>query len=149
MCSCRHHARRLITPRRNRDTPAAVDVPVEDAQLLAVPAGRTAGILANYYSVGEMITRNEIAVGIIEAAQAKNDTRLAARIERIMDPPRWAFRRKRIRERVIDQAIDDMLASGVIVPTPDGVEAAVDWDQVVNFLGELLPVLLQLLILFA
>jgi hypothetical protein len=95
-----------------------------------------------------MITRNEIAVGIIEAANAKNDARLSAKIERIMDPPRWAFRRRRIRERVIDQAIDDMLAASVIVPTPDGVEAAVDWEQVVKFLGELLPVLLQLLILF-
>jgi hypothetical protein len=41
-----------------------------------------------------------------------------------------------------------MLAASVIVPTPDGVEAAVDWEQVVKFLGELLPVLLQLLILF-
>lgn len=94
------------------------------------------------------INRGRVAEGIVEAAREDLDKREADRIERLMDPPRLALIRRRVRERVIDQAIDSMLNAGVIVATHDGVEAAVDWEEVKEFLKTVLPIILQILALF-
>ena len=68
------------------------------------------------------------------------------RASRVMDGRfRW---QQRARQQVIDKAVIELLAEELIVPTPEGVEAAVDWDSIATFIERILPLILQLITLF-
>ena len=94
------------------------------------------------------VNRGKVQDGILEAARANLSGRELARVERIMTAPRWQFRRRRVQERIIDEAVDSMLVAGVVVATPEGTEAALDWSAVLEFIKELLPVILHIIALF-
>lgn len=115
---------------------------------------RLGGIPANYSLEGEMsngtvnVDRELIAEAITDQIEQSSDLskREKRRATRVMNGRfRW---QQRARRQVIDKAVEELLAEELIVPTEDGVEAAVDWESILGFLKEFLPVLLQIISLF-
>lgn len=96
------------------------------------------------------LDRDTIADEIITAARDSDlSEREKSRIVGTMEKPRWwQFRKRRVRDRVIDQAIDGMFTEELVVATPDGVEPAVDWDAIASFFERMLPLILQIVSLF-
>ena len=88
----------------------------------------------------------QIQNAIIEAADASD---LGAfqknRIKRIMGSPVRPFARRSIVNRVTEA----LLAEELLVVTESGVEAAVDWTAILEFVKQMLPVILQLIALFS
>lgn len=94
------------------------------------------------------VDRELIAEAITDQIEQSSDLskREKRRATRVMNGRfRW---QQRARRQVIDKAVEELLAEELIVPTEDGVEAAVDWESILGFLKEFLPVLLQIISLF-
>lgn len=113
-------------------------------------ASQTAAAATDQLPVGSVvpIDRERIADAILDAAQDDTDLGWFAkwRIRRVMESNRPRLRVAR--ERIIDHAASQMLAAEVIEVTPEGAMAAVDWTAVLDFIKELLPVILQIIALF-
>lgn len=91
--------------------------------------------------------REEVAKAIVqEAAESDTLTRFEKRrIERVM---RGGWFNAGKRERVIDAAVAQMHSAQVIEVTPEGVQAAINWDGIASFLERLMPLILTLVKLF-
>lgn len=91
--------------------------------------------------------REEVAQGIVEKAEKSDElTRFEKRrVRRVMNDRWWNQWR---RDRVVDQVVKQLIQSEQVVVTPDGVQAAVDWDSVLAFIEKLIPLILQLVSLF-
>lgn len=66
------------------------------------------------------------------------------RFSRIMRSP---FR-GHVQQAVTDHVMSMMLSAGVLAVTPEGVEQTVDLEQLIAFIKELLPVILQIISIF-
>lgn len=88
----------------------------------------------------------DIQQAVIDAADASDLSGYQKnRIKRIMKSPFRPIARRNITDRVTEA----LLAEEMIVVTEAGVEAAVDWTKVLEFIKTLLPIVLQLIALFA
>lgn len=88
----------------------------------------------------------DIQQAVVDAADASDLGEFQkARIKRIMKSPFRPIARRNITDRVTEA----LLAEEMIVVTEQGVAAAVDWAQVLDFIKTLLPIVLQLIALFA
>lgn len=89
---------------------------------------------------------SEIQKAVVEAAEASDLPAFQKnRIRRIMTSPIRPFARRSITNRVTEA----LLADELLVVTESGVEAAVDWTAILEFVKQMLPVILQLIALFA
>jgi hypothetical protein len=93
------------------------------------------------------VFRDEIAKGIVE--EAKKSTKLSAgekrRIERVM---RGGWFQESRKQAIITSVVQQLHAEQAIVVTPDGVQAAVDWENVLSIVAKLIPLIVQLISLF-
>lgn len=88
----------------------------------------------------------QIQQAIVEAADASDLSRFEKnRIRRIMNSPIRPFARRSITNRVTEA----LLAEELLIVTEAGTEAAVDWNAILEFVKALLPIILQLIALFA
>lgn len=89
---------------------------------------------------------SEIQKAIVEAAEASDlPTFQKNRIKRIMASPIRPFARRSIVNRVTEA----LLAEELLIVTAAGTEAAVDWAAILEFVKQMLPIILQLIALFA
>jgi hypothetical protein len=111
-----------------------------------IPAGAFAAF-PDDATVSVKAFRDEIARSIVEAAEKSDKlTRLEKRrIQRVMKGG-W-FNDSR-REQIISSVAQKLHSEQMIVVMPDGVQAAVDWDAVLNFIEKLIPLILQIVSLF-
>jgi hypothetical protein len=93
------------------------------------------------------VFRDEIAKGIVE--EAKKSTKLSAgekrRIERVM---RGGWFQESRKQAIITSVVQHLHTEQAIVVMPEGVQAAIDWDNVLEIVGKLIPLILQLVSLF-
>jgi hypothetical protein len=88
----------------------------------------------------------DIQKAIIEAADASDlGTFQKNRIKRIMGSSVRPFARRSITNRVTEA----LLAEELVMVTESGVSAAVDWTSILEFIKTMLPIILQLIALFA
>jgi hypothetical protein len=88
----------------------------------------------------------DIQKAIIEAADASDLNAFQKnRIKRIMGSPVRPFARRSITNRVTEA----LLAEELVMVTESGVSAAVDWTSILEFVKTMLPIILQLIALFA
>ena len=88
----------------------------------------------------------EIQNAIVEAAESSDlPTFQKNRIKRIMASPIRPFARRSIVNRVTEA----LLAEELLIVTAAGTEAAVDWAAILKFIEAMLPIILQLIALFA
>ena len=52
--------------------------------------------------------------------------------------------RPRLLERMREAVADEAVCAGCLVPAVDGVYGAIDWNAILEFIKELLPILLKL-----
>lgn len=92
--------------------------------------------------------REQVAEEITKQASASQSLSGVEKnkIARVMGGHGWFNRRRR--ERVIDAAVHQLHAEQMIDVTPDGVEAAIDWDGIASFLERLMPLILTFIKLF-
>lgn len=91
--------------------------------------------------------REEVATEIVKQLPNANiSERDRGRIARVMGGRGWFNKRRR--ERVIDEAVKQLHSEQLIEVTPDGVQAAIDWDGIASFLERILPLILNLVKLF-
>lgn len=122
----------------------AVGQPVAVAAAENAPAFAT---LDDDATLSTKVFRAEVAKSISEAAE-KSETLSRGekrRIQRVMRGGWWNESRK---NTIIDRVAEKMHADGAIVVTPEGVQAAVDWDAILSFIEKLMPLILQLITLF-
>lgn len=111
-----------------------------------VPAGAFAAI-SDDATLSVKAFRDEVAKSIVEQSEksdklSRGDKR---RIARVMKGGWWNDAR---REKIIDATVQKMYAEQVVIVSPDGVQAAVDWDGIITFIERLMPLILQLISLF-
>lgn len=88
----------------------------------------------------------DIQEAVVKAADASDLSEFQKnRIKRIMKSPFRPIARRNITDRVTGA----LLAEEMLVVTEAGVEAAVDWTKILEFIKTLLPIILQLIALFA
>lgn len=111
-----------------------------------IPTGAFAST-ADDATLEAKVFRAEIARGIIEAAQKSDKlTRFEKRrIERVMQGG-WLYEGRK--QSVITSVVQQLHAEQAIVVTPDGVQAAVDWENVLSIVAKLIPLIVQLISLF-
>jgi len=103
-----------------------------------IPAGAFAAF-DDDATLSVKVFRAEVAKGIVEAAEKNpNLTRgEKRRIERIM---RGGWLVEPRKQTIITNVIQGIHAEGAIAVTPDGVQAAIDWDQVFLIIEKLIPI---------
>lgn len=91
--------------------------------------------------------REEVARSIVEKAKESDQLtrRQKRKIERVM---RGGWFNQWRKDAVLDDVIKKLHVEERIVVTPDGVQAAVDWNAILSFVEKLLPMILQLVSLF-
>jgi hypothetical protein len=88
----------------------------------------------------------DIQEAVVKAAEASDLSEFQKnRIKRIMKSPFRPIARRNITDRVTEA----LLAEEMLVVTEAGVEAAVDWEKILERIQKLLPIILQLIALFA
>jgi hypothetical protein len=93
------------------------------------------------------IDRQTVKDFILQAAYRSNQPRrIRRRIEKILSAKRG--RKLRIQNQMVDLAIVECVEAGAIVMTPDGAEAAIDWQALADFFEKMLPLILTLVKLF-
>lgn len=91
--------------------------------------------------------REEVAKAITEGA-AESETLSKFEKRRIARVMAGGWFNQGRRERVIDAAVTQLHAQQMIEVTPDGVQAAIDWEGITSFLERLMPLILTFVKLF-
>ena len=91
--------------------------------------------------------RQEVAQSIIAAAEKSTTLSRGEkrRIDRVMKGGWFQEGRK---NQIINAVVQQLHAEQAIVVLPDGVQAAVDWDAVIEFIEKLIPLIVKLISLF-
>ena len=122
-----------------------------EARIADLEAGQVAAPLVEASvaasAVDVSVDREKIAKQIIQSAKDSDLSRRKKRqVRRTMAATRG--RLAKVKEQVIDHAASEMLAAGVVVATEDGVEAAINWSEIADFIERMLPVFLTIMQFF-
>ena len=112
----------------------------------AIPSGAFAAIPDDATLSAEDF-RAEVAKGIVQAA--RNDKTVSRgelrRLERVMRGGWLVDSRK---EAIVTKVVMQLHAVGAIAVTPEGVQAAIDWDQVFLIIEKMIPIIKMFIALF-